>query len=144
MEPLSSELDVMARTICGEARGVGKQTITPIDDMEAMIFVAGVIVERAKQGKWWGKTVKEVCLRPKQFSCWNNDDPNKPLIEALTLKDQVLREAYMIAYGVACGLIDYEQVTKGATSYYSKAIDPPYWAASMVQVAEVGGHIGMV
>jgi len=144
-EQIRSDLDIMARTICGEVRGEGKDTDNPIDDWEAMIFVAGVIVERAKRGGWWGNTIKEVCLARAQFSCWNEGDPNRAVIEALTITDPVLREAYMAAYSVAVGLVDYMQVTNGATSYYAKSMpDPPWWAKSMQQVAEVGNHIGMI
>ena len=66
------EVDVLARTIWGEARGEGK---------EGMEAVASVILNRTEiakrlDGYWWGNTIIQVCQKPYQFSCWNKLDPN--------------------------------------------------------------------
>ena len=55
-----SDLDILARTIYGEARGektVGKKAI------------ACVVLNRYKSGKWFaGKTIAETCQKIYQFS----------------------------------------------------------------------------
>ena len=70
------ETDILARTIYGEARGES------ISGMEA---VASVVLNRVafanRRGRfWWGNSIAEVCRAPKQFSCWNRNDPNYRLI----------------------------------------------------------------
>lgn len=58
------DLDILARTLYGEIRS---GTMTAID------AVAWVARNRASwtPAAWWGSTIKQVCLKPSQFSCWN-------------------------------------------------------------------------
>lgn len=63
----AGDIDILARTIYGEARG---------EPWEGKIAVAWVVRNRAERGGWWGDTIREVCLKPWQFSCWNETDPN--------------------------------------------------------------------
>jgi len=65
------EVDVLARTLYGEARGEG------LLGLEA---IANVIMNRLKisrkktNGYWWGNSIVGICRKPYQFSCWNKDD----------------------------------------------------------------------
>jgi len=70
------ELDILAKTLWGEARGEGR---------EGLIAVAWVIKNRADNPGWWGKSIELVCLKPYQFSCWNADDPNAPYLRGRKL-----------------------------------------------------------
>lgn len=65
-------IDIVAKTIYGEARGAGV-----IDK----IAVGAVIRERVLRPGWWGDSWETVCLAPYQFSCWNEDDPNRPKLD---------------------------------------------------------------
>uniref|UniRef100_A0A336MH48 CSON001617 protein n=1 Tax=Culicoides sonorensis TaxID=179676 RepID=A0A336MH48_CULSO len=57
------ELDVFAKTVYAEARG---------EPEEGQRWVAWVIKNRADMKRdYWGYTIKEVCLKPGQFECWN-------------------------------------------------------------------------
>ena len=56
---------IVAQTILAEARGDGEA---------GMYAVAACIKVRAKNRKL---TYAQVCLQPKQFSCWNANDPNR-------------------------------------------------------------------
>ncbi|CAF3012275.1 unnamed protein product [Rotaria socialis] len=58
-------LDVFRKTIYAEARG------EPID---GQIWVAWVIKNRVRLNKdyWGGNSIKDVCLKPGQFECWND------------------------------------------------------------------------
>lgn len=59
--------EVAALTIWKEARG------EPFRDK---LGIAYVILNRAAHPRWWGGSVLEVCMKPSQFSCWNDNDPN--------------------------------------------------------------------
>lgn len=56
---------IVAQTILAEARGDGRA---------GMYAVAACIKVRAEKRKL---THAQVCLQPKQFSCWNANDPNR-------------------------------------------------------------------
>ena len=70
MTTSEKDRDILARTLWGEARGEG---------FDGQIAVAWTIRNRVFDGKaksWWGEGYAEVCLKPWQFSCWNQNDPN--------------------------------------------------------------------
>jgi len=107
-----SEVIVLARTIYGEVMG---------EDDTAKHAVANVVMNRVKNPKWWGKTVKEVCLARKQFSCFNFSDPNFEKLVTVTIKDRAFQECFGTAYAVIKGLIPDN--TNDATHYHNKDID---------------------
>ncbi len=123
------EIDTVARTIWGEARGEG------IEGMEA---VAAVIQNRVRARSWYGATFEDVCKKPLQFSCWNTSDPNYNKILAVNDNDEMFRYALKIAEAT----IDDElvDITGGATHYHAKSIYPS-WASSLTQTAQIGNHI---
>jgi N-acetylmuramoyl-L-alanine amidase len=111
-------VDVMARTLWGEARSGGEV---------AMSHVASVIINRAEHPKWWGKDVPSVCQAPAQFSCWNKNDPNRVKLLAVTEDDA----AFAIAVRVASAAISKRlpDATSGADSYCALSMArPPAWA----------------
>ena len=130
----SAEVKVLAQTIWGEARGEGK---------EGMEAVASVIINRAdyppKGQLWWGHTVEEVCQKPYQFECWNEGNPNRALLLAVTEKDPEFLMALEIARkAVARQLPDR---TNGATHFYAyQKIPPPDWTKCRTASAAIGGH----
>ena len=70
------DVDVLARTIWGEARGEG---------FAGQVAVGWAIRNRVEadlgnDGKpdWWGEGYVGVCKAPWQFSCWNKNDPFPP------------------------------------------------------------------
>jgi spore germination cell wall hydrolase CwlJ-like protein len=122
--------DAMARTICGEARGEGNT---------GMQAVANVIMNRVAHPCWWGDSVKEVCLKPFQFSCWNVGDPNRSVILNLDESFSVYRDALTIARQAIAGTLP--DITNGATSYYAAGTPEPRWAFGKDSCAEIGQHI---
>ncbi len=62
---LTDDETIVAQTILAEARGEGRA---------GMYAVAACIKVRAEKRKL---TYRQVCLQPKQFSCWNAGDPNR-------------------------------------------------------------------
>lgn len=115
------------------------------------IAVASVIRNRADQHMdQYGKTVKEVCLKPLQFSCWNDDKTENHtalMQDATQLMDSGimsinLEQALYIVEGVlSFKLLDN---TRGSTHYMTKALfdsNPPSWAKGMKPRAEIGAHV---
>lgn len=121
------QADYMARTLYGEARGEGAR---------GMQAVANVIMNRVKQGGWYGASVKDVVLKPYQFSCWNENDVNSAII--LNANSAQLATARNIAERVISG--ELPDITGGATHYHAKSITP-YWAKSLTKTATIGNHV---
>lgn len=129
----AEDLDVVARTVYGEARGEARDGKTA---------VAWVIKNRVDSPKWWGHDWRSVCRKPWQFSCWNDNDPNRAKVEAVTTEDDAFRDCLQASALVMSG--EVTDPTKGATHYYAKAMKAlPTWASHAVKTAEIGGHVFM-
>lgn len=123
------EIDVLARTLWGEARGEG------IKGMEA---VACVVFNRVRCGGWWGRSVIQVCQKPYQFSCWNKNDSNFMKLLAVDDRDRFFRSAQEVARRALAGLIT--DPTGGATHYHADSIRPR-WVGVNKPSAIIGHHI---
>lgn len=123
------EIDLMARTIYGEARGEGEN---------GMQAVANVIMNRVNAGAWYGRTVEEVVKKPRQFSCWNDGDPNKKVIETVNSGNSIFARALQIAKNAYYGKI--QDLTLGATHYHAANIVPT-WAGDLIQTIKIGSHV---
>jgi N-acetylmuramoyl-L-alanine amidase len=122
--------DILARTIWGEARGCGAS---------GMQHVAMVIMNRARNPRWWGQDVPTVCLAPSQFSCWLRSDPNLPKLKAVTDADPAFREALAIAESAMAGTLADE--TEDADSYWALSMpQPPAWAPRAAKTISDGWH----
>lgn len=126
----NQDIDIMARTLYGEARGeLMKFGLAPI------IAIANVILNRYKKN--FAKTIKDVCLAPKQFSCWNKNDPNYKKITAVTEEDMIFRKCLLVAENV----LDekYPDITDGCDHYHTNYVKP-YWAAYLQPKCTFGSH----
>jgi len=124
----NSDLDIMARTIFGEARGEG---------FEGKLAVAHVILNRVKKRHRKEVTIAGVCTEPYQFSCWLRDDLNRAKMEAITVDHPVFRDCLAALKAIAQG--DDEDMTLGSTHYHSTAISPA-WAGGKDPVVTIGRH----
>ncbi|AWZ00515.1 spore cortex-lytic enzyme [Rhodobiaceae bacterium] len=125
---VSHDVDILARTLWGEARG---------ENREGREAVASVIMNRVASSRYPDAAAK-VCQQNKQFSVWNFGDPNRAKILAVTVGDPVFKECLAIAERAVSGsLIDK---TGGATHYHTTAIRP-YWAEEEKISARIGSHI---
>ena len=129
------DVDIVARTLYGEARGEG---------YKGMVAVAWTIRNRVDadlhgDGKpdWWGEGYAGVCLKPWQYSCWNANDPNRKLLEGLTDLNMHFRFAKEAARDVLEGRV--ADPTGGASHYHTHAVSPK-WAAGLTPCAVIGGH----
>lgn len=127
-------VDVLSRTIWGEARGEGAM------GMEA---VANVVVNRVKVaqdrgGYWWGNDIISVCQKPYQFSCWNRSDPNYRMLLDVTEKNIHFATCLRIARRAVAGVL--ADVTGGATHYHEKSILPS-WTQGQAPSTVINHHI---
>lgn len=128
-----SDIEIMARTLYGEARGeVAKVGIIALE------AIASVICNRVQYPKRFGRTHRDVCLQPYQFSCWNIADPNRCRLLQPSLDDGIITLCRRVAQAYLEG--EGGDVTGGADHYYAHSIRPPFWAADKVPVTEIGAH----
>lgn len=136
---LCTDQQLLALTAYGEARGEG---------LDGVVAVCQVVRNRLQQPERFGTTWREVMLRAKQFSCWNVDDRNRPLLEQLAerlvyaaplgMAKAGLVEALWIADGVMAGRV--RDLARGATHYHATTITAPYWATGQRPVTVIGHH----
>ena len=131
------DLDVLAKTIYGEARG---EYCRKDDGIASFIAIANVVMNRFRLQTWFGKTIREVCLKRCQFSCWNKDDPNYSILTQRFIDDPL----FLICLSVAEGVIfkDWPDVTKRADHYHSVLMNqPPKWAINREPKIRMGQHL---
>lgn len=124
----AEDLDIAARTVWGEARG---------EPFDGKVAVAQVIVNRAEKGGWWGDTLKGVCRKDWQFSCWNHGDPNREKMESLGKDDPAYLQCLQ---AVAMALVGDGDLVGGACHYHTKAVTPG-WIEGAEVTANIGNHI---
>lgn len=126
----TQDLDVMVRTVWGEARNQGT------DGWEA---VAWIIRTRAtwRPQAWWGIGIAGVCQKAEQFSCWNENDPNRDKLEALSETDTLYQKISVVCDQVLEGLI--ADPTCGATHYEVTGTDAG-WSRGRYPSAVIGQH----
>lgn len=133
-----ADLETLARTLYGEARG---------ETWAGRRAVAHVILNRVQDTRW-PDTVAEVCRQKWQFSCWNENDPNCTVLQAAGLDDPALRDCLtcaMEALGLLAGMgLTSEDPTGGANHYLTKRLaetNPPRWYDPSKVTATMGNHV---
>ena len=120
-----TDSEILFLTIVGEARS---------ESVEGQIAVANVIVNRSKYRKL---SIKDVCLQRLQFSCWNEDDPNRQvLIEEAKkmLIGEYSEESYKQIQWIVDGVVGdkINDNTRGRDHYMTTSLfnsnERPNWA----------------
>lgn len=124
----SDPIDTLARTIWGESRNQGR---------EGMECVANVVMNRVSRAAWWGNDVCSVSLHPYQFSCWNENDPNRPLVESVGGDDPQFTLALLIAQNAINGIL---KDWTGGSTYYFAGDNVPDWAQGKTPTFVYGAH----
>jgi spore germination cell wall hydrolase CwlJ-like protein len=140
-----ADIEVLAQTLYGEARG------STHDDRCAVAWVIRNRAERAARYKertgqnhvlFGDGTFAAACHARKQFSCWNEGDPNRPLLLRLKLSgaldDRAYQECLFIALGVVLGRIPNPI---GRCLHYHTATTTPSWAKGVTPYGRIGGHL---
>lgn len=124
------DVDTLARTIYGEARG---------ESQAGKVAVAFVVINRVHGKAWFGRTIRGVCRKPWQFSCWNKSDPNRARLLAADESDPDFRDSKLAALAVVQGRAGADP-TDGATHYHASYISPR-WARDRLPVGCIGSHL---
>lgn len=135
MQATWRDLEILAKTVYGEARGeerVGKQA------------VAWVVLNRFNARRWYSaSTIAGTCLMRRQFSCWNEFDPNFAKTSGL-MPERAINCLEAVLDVVLRGAAD---PTKGATHYLNPDATMaqrgtlPEWALKKPPVAVIGRHL---
>lgn len=129
----AAEEELLARAIYGEASNQGD---------EGMQAVGNVILNRVNGKDWYGNSITDVILKPKQFSAFNDtEDKNyKRMMSATKESDSVYAKALEIAKGLIKGNI--KDNTEGATHYYNPDAANPDWKDDplMLSLKKIGDH----
>lgn len=123
--PDISELDILARTLWGEARGEGYL---------GMLAVAHVVANRVFDHRW-PNSFAEVCKQPQQFSCWNPEGEASQVKRMEQLTFEHLRNTGVFAVAAEVALLTGRSVdpTFGANHYLTNQLmwnkeKAPTWA----------------
>lgn len=144
---INTDLNYLVCTVYGEARG---------EPIEGQIAVANVIKNRAYASQ---KTYKDICLAPRQFSCWNQDDPNRSSVLNLLISleagdiitDLTIRQIVIICKAIYEN--GFKDNSHGARNYvstarYKQAQDrkgkDDQWILSMHPATVLGNHTFLV
>jgi hypothetical protein len=138
---LSAE-EILTLAVYGEARG---------ESIKGKIAVMNVIRNRTENIRRYGNidyayrsVYHAVILKKYQFSCFNEGNVNRKLLEKIALdfdrylkKDLVLHEIFTLVKAK-----DYiMDIVYGANHYFSRYIEPPSWAKHMKYCCSVDNHL---
>jgi hypothetical protein len=133
--------EIMALTIWAEARG---------ESAAGKIAVGTVILNRVEHRKWDGETIREVCLWPWQFSCFNEKDPNRARLAGMAkdfygfLKsDAGLKDCYTVAHGLDRGIVPAAAdiwISRACQYLTTAAKGRVDWWKGMRFIKKIGGH----
>ncbi len=132
-----SESEILFLTIVGEARG---------EPIEGQVAVGNVILNRSTARK---QSILDICLAPKQFSCWNENDPNRAVL--IELANKILfgsnsYDDYKQIQWIVEGLMDKKvsDNTHGSNYYMVTGLlnsdKRPVWASRIHNSTVVGHH----
>lgn len=133
----------LALTLYGEARG---------EPIESVIAVGCVARNRVKSKI--NSTYNDIVHKPRQFSCWNDEDPNKSMLEMMKLNiDNNKNTVFLQCVFIAGGIIDEKLLSNIGrsmnyleTNLYKKLkkTNPNHWASKLSVVAVKGHHTFLV
>lgn len=144
-EDIKKELtdsEALILTCYGEARG---------ESPDGQIAVMQVIMNRSKLRR---QTIKEVCFAKLQFSCWNANDPNYPILCELAEKviavtpvnnptlDQIIYLANGVTDNKFFNLVSQSQHYMTNTLFGSSK--RPSWADDFIFKRVIGSHTFLV
>ena len=120
-----SDAFIAAATICAEAGG---------EPFAGQVMVGETIANRAINS---GKSIRDVCLAPKQFSCWNNRGTMELRMQTM-LTHPAWEDCLRIAESICQPA--YTPVSPATHYYAPKRCKKPSWAKRMRLVAVFGNH----
>lgn len=124
-----TDIEVLARTIYGEARG---------GDIEDATAIACVILNRVGYRNW-PNNVSDVCLQPMQFSVWNENDAGRPrMLRAQRKQNEWFDKCWELAEAAVKGGL--RDPTRTSTHYHTRAVKPR-WSKGKTPCYQTQGHL---
>lgn len=134
-------IETVALTLKGEAEN---------QPIHGIIAVGCVIRNRLTKNPNHYKTLKDVCLEPKQFSCWNEfTESREKLLSVADLMlrnykqfDSYFRQCMWVAHGIVEGNI--RDNIKGRMYYMTRDYfdnHRPNWAKNAKNEIQIGDHV---
>lgn len=120
-KPLTDH-QIVTLTILAESRGEGPR---------GMLAVSNVIAARIKQRH---KTAKQICLEPRQYSCWNSGS-----IPLSLLKCKEAPYASRLALALVKG--DWLPDVTGNANHYARYDCHPKWAKEKYVTVRIKNHV---
>lgn len=125
---MDKDIQILAKTIYGEAKN---------QNISVMEAIANTILNRVRLSQngintWWGNNIREVCLKPAQFQCWERPSETP---EINSSDDAIYQICHRIAVRAVKGLL--KDNTHGGL-YYHDINDHPKWAYAGVPCAQIG------
>ena len=142
-----TDLELLTLCMYGEARGEG---------LDGMLAVGSVAMNRAKTPSWWGSNLRQVILKPAQFSCFNEDnpltlgnerDPNREMLQRIALdfnwylkSFETFKAAYWLSKRILEGMITSNV---GNVTHYHAANISPDWAKrkELTFIRQINKHL---
>lgn len=118
-------------TVWMEARG---------EPYDGKVAVAEIIQKRTAKKFFSDGTVASTCLKDRQFSGWNNTDPNRLKAVSLDDEDPIVNECINAWKEAKSG----RNLTGEALHYYNSAVSFPIWAQGARVVTRIGKHTFVV
>ncbi len=138
----NQDLDVLfAMQIFGESR-LDDRDEDHWEEFEMKAGVGHVAYNRAMNPAWWGKNLKEVLLKSHQFSCFNDNDPNRvKLLNPLSYEaSYVWDTCFLVASGILLQVIP--DPTLRSDHYFDDSLvktnKMPRWADEKNFVKQIG------
>jgi len=125
------EIIILAITIYCESRG---------EPTRGKIAVGQVVQKRMIDS---GKSGVEVCLKPKQFSCWNDgiDSVLVKHIKGELVKNPIDRKAWRECLRIAQMVMERRlPAGRGWNHFYNPDLCNPSWSVAMKDVEIIGNH----
>jgi spore germination cell wall hydrolase CwlJ-like protein len=126
-----NDVEILALTLQAEAAGEG---------FDGMLAAGSVIMNRASSGNYGGSNVRDVIMKPGQFSAWNGVTGYAGGEGAIDMANlRASKDAKAAARKLLSG--EYEDVTGGATHYYNPQVASPKWGGKAGQGwTDIGNH----
>ena len=127
---------LMALTMFAEARDQGALGI---------IAVGSVILERVEHRDWDGKTIKEVCLMPFQFSGYLPTDKQFGMLKKLAQnwddRNSILGVCLYFAEGLINGTVPRTpEIAEHHITQYLRTDCEATWEKDMTKIVTIGDH----
>ena len=125
-----SDIELLACFIWGEARG---------EKVEGKLAIVHVVLNRVKARSYYGRTIRDVILKPGHFTCLEENGPIFAQISKLPSGDREFAFCKAIAELATRGHLKNDP-TGGATHFHRLNSTTP-WSPKLTYLRQIGNHV---